>query len=98
MLNFPFGGTNLQNAVKAPVVKVAGVVQGGFYTVEAIPGDSLLRWRVAFTAGHAPAAGLVTSSFLGRRLLLGQIVEDPGESGSDYSMLNLSTRLEGEEV
>ena len=97
-LNFPFGGTDLQSATMAPVVKVAGVVQGGFYTVEAIPADSLKRWRVKFDAGHAPAASLVTCSFMGRRLLLGGLVADPSEGGPDYLLLSVGALLEGSEV
>jgi len=96
-LNFPFGGTDLQNAVKAPIVKVATVVQTEWYTVEVIPSDSLKRWRVKFTAGHAPTAA-VTCSFMGRRLLLGGLVADPTEAGPDYSMLSVGALLEGEEV
>ena len=96
-LNFPFGGTDLQNGVKAPVVKVAGVTQTEWYTVEVIPSDSLKRWRVKFTTGHAPT-GAVTCSFMGRRLLLGRVAEDPSESGPDYLLLALGARLEGEEV
>jgi hypothetical protein len=97
-LNFPFGGTDLQNALVAPVVKVAGAVQSAYFTVEVIPADSLKRWRVKFEGGHAPASGLVTCSFMGRRLLLGGLVADPTESGPDYLYLTVGALLEGEEV
>ncbi len=96
-LNFPFGGADLQNAVLAPVVKVAGAVQSAYYTVEVIPSDSLKRWRVKFDSGHAPT-GVVTCSFMGRRLLLGGLVADPTESGPDYLYLSVGALLEGEEV
>lgn len=96
-LNFPFGGTDLQSATMAPVVKVAGVVQTQWYVVEVIPADSLKRWRVKFDGGHAPT-GAVTCSFMGRRLLLGSLVADPTESGPDYLMLSVGALLEGEEV
>lgn len=96
-LLYPFGGRNVQ-ASPAPVVKVTGVVQSAYYTIEMAPGDSLARWRVSFAAGHAPT-GAVTVSFLGRRLLLGRLSADPGPWGvPDYGQSTLAVELQGEEV
>jgi hypothetical protein len=99
-LLFPFGGTDLQALLAAPVVKIDGVTQTQWYTVEVIPADSLKRWRIAFTAGHAPAdTKPVTISFLGRRLLLGRIQEDTGPMNpTSRNFEELSAVLQGEEV
>jgi hypothetical protein len=108
-LTFPFGGCNLVAIDQLlPVVKLNGTpvpqyAVGGInpvWTVAALPDDLYNRWAVVFDAGHAPALGSVVQvSFMGCRLLLGQLIADPGEQTvPGYARLQFTVQLQGEEV
>jgi hypothetical protein len=107
-LVFPFGGCNLAVDQLLPVVKVNGATVPQYvvgssdpvWTVVELDDDQYNRWAVMFAADYTPAAGSVVQvSFMGRRLLLGQLIADPGEQAvPDYARIQFSIQLQGEEV
>jgi hypothetical protein len=106
-LLFPFGCDFLVDLL-TPVVKLDGVARPQYdvgvtdpiWTVETLDDDAYNRWAVTFAAAYVPAAGVVvTVSFMGRRLLLGNLIQDPGAiSPVDYAELQFSLLLQGEEA
>ena len=113
-LVFPFGGSNLALGQMQPVVMINGVAspqleiehEGGgppitySWSVAPMPEDPMNRWAITFDSSVTPASGaVVTVSFMGMRLLLGNLIADPGEiSSPDYARISFTLQLQGEEV
>jgi hypothetical protein len=101
---FPFGGSNLALDQLLPIVMVNHVpipqygTDGLHWTVAPVTDDEYNRFAVTFAT--APASGaVVTVSFMGCRLLLGNLIADPGEvTVSDYARVQFTLQLQGEEV
>ncbi|MGD1146982.1 MAG: hypothetical protein ABR961_03395 [Thermoanaerobaculaceae bacterium] len=109
-LVFPFGGCNLMLAQLAPIVFVNGTavpqyaIGGGsvvpIWTVAEFPGDAYNRWAITWDPSAVPAVGAqITVSFMGCRLLLGSLIQDPGEvTAPGYAQESFQVVLQGEEV
>ena len=79
------------------------------WAIAPIGSDPYNRWQVNFGAGGPPpgpgdvfvpgVGDVVQVSFMGRRLLFGNLIADPGEiSNPAYARIQWSLQLQGEEV